>query len=309
MSPTRKLLLLPTVAKLRTNHGSPAGRGRGKSNTGIRTALVLGILLALVLYLLVDQPGATERGSGFGESPSGRRDYLPTGPADQVIDHEYFSLGYDNDWELARWTAHHLTAEQVRAKGVRRADDFRPDEAVRDGSAERSDYRRSGYSRGHLVPFGDLNYDAEAGRETFLYSNMAPQLIEHNAAVWRELEDNIRDWAVDHGALYIITGPVVGLSPKRIGPNQVAVPEAFYKILLTERGEAIAFVIPHQRQEAPLHAFAKTVDEAEAMTGLDFFPELADLATPTAEANFDLGEWPVDERRFRRRIEQWNRQR
>ena len=302
------------MAKLRTNHGSPAGRGRGRATGGVRAVLVIGALLAVVVFLLADRPGlggveGGTGGSGFGESPTGQRDYLPTGPADQVVDHAHFSLGYDEDWELPRWTAHRLTAAQVRAKGVRRGDDFRPDPAIRTGSAERDDYRRSGYSRGHLVPFGDLNYDAEAGRETFLYSNMAPQLPEHNAAVWRELEDNVRDWAVEHGALYIVTGPVVGLSPKRIGPNRVAVPEAFYKVLLSEDSEAIAFVIPHARQDAPLHAFAKTVDEAEAITGLDFFPERTTLATAESEAAYDLDEWPVDERRYRRRVNQWNKRR
>ena len=276
----------------------------------MRAVLVLGALLMLVVFLLVDRPapGDGDGNAGFGASPTGVRDYLPTGPSDQVIDHGFFSLGYDDDLELARWTAHRLTAEQVRARGVRRRDDFRPDPAVRDGSADRGDYRRSGYSRGHLVPFGDLNYDAEAGDETFLYSNIAPQLREHNGAVWRELEDCVRDWAVDHGGLYVITGPVVGPSPKRIGANGVAVPDAFYKVLLSDDGEGIAFVIPHERQEAPLSAFAKTIDDAEVATGLDFFPELTALATPAVESRYDLDEWPVDERRYRRRVEQWNHQ-
>ena len=273
--------------------------------------MVLGILLALVVFLLADRPGVRTDGSGFGDSlpdaPSGARAYLPTGPSDQVVDHAHYSLGYDEDWEQARWTAHRLTAEQVRAKGVRRGDDFRPDPMVRTGSAERSDYRGSGYTRGHLVPFGDLNYDRVAGRETFFYSNIAPQLAEHNTAVWRELEDNVRDWAIRHGELYIVTGPIVGPSPKRIGANGVAVPEAFYKVLLSGDGAAIAFVIPHARQTASLAAFAKTVDEAEALTGLDFFPELSDLATAAVEAQFDLAAWPLDERRFRRRIEDWNK--
>ena len=282
--------------------------------------LILGILLALVVYLLADHPGTQGGVPGFGDSPtgfgdsptgipSGARAYLPTGPSDQVVDHAYFSLGYDEDWEQPRWTAHRLTAAQVRARGVRRDDDFRPDPAIRTGSAERADYRRSGYSRGHLVPFGDQNYDAAAGRETFLYSNISPQLPEHNAAVWRELEDNVRDWALRHGELYIVTGPVVGPSPKRIGANRVAVPEAFYKVLLSGGGEAIAFVIPHERQTAPLGAFAKTVDDVEELTGLDFFPELENLATADAEAAYDLAEWPRDERRYRRRVEQWNKRR
>lgn len=304
VNPTRRGSTLATVAKLRTNHGSAPGRGRGRSSGGVRVVVTLGVLLALVAFLLVERPG--NGSGGFGESPVPLYDFLPVGPSDQVVAHQYFALGYDEDWELARWTAHRLTGKQVRTKGVRREDEFRRDRAIRTGSAERDDYRRSGYSRGHLVPFGDLNYAADAGRETFLYSNIAPQLREHNGAVWRELEDCVRDWAVERGGLYIITGPVVGASPKRIGPNDVAVPEAFYKVILADDGAAIGFIIPHARQEAHLTAFAKTVDEVEAVTGLDFFPELDQLSTARAEASFDSADWPVDERRYRRRLERWN---
>ena len=314
MSPTRRgpprsgWVTLATVAKLRTNHGNPAGRGRGRSSRGVRNVLTLGALLALTAFLL--SRGYAPEGPR-AEASAGAlsyRTYLPTGPSSQVIDHDHYSLGYEEDWEQARWVAHHLTAAQVRAKSVRRGDDFRADAAVLTGSAERDDYRGSGFTRGHLVPFGDLNYDAEAGRETFLYSNISPQLAEHNAAVWRELEDCVRDWAVRYGSLYIVTGPLVGKSPKRIGPNGVAVPDAFYKVLLTERGKGIGFVIPHARQTAPLEAFAKTIDEVEDIAGLDFFPELSQIATAEVENAIELSAWPVDEARYRRRVEQWNRQ-
>ncbi len=260
-------------------------------------------LLLLVLYLVFDRPPLPAVAE---VPPAAVRLYLPVGPSDQVIDHAAFSLGYDNDWEQARWVAHRLTAAQVKAEGLRRSDDYRPDPAVKDRSAERDDYRGSGFSRGHLAPSGDLNYDARAMSESFYYSNISPQRAEHNAGVWRELEENVRDWAVDKGELYVVTGPIISRGAQRIGANRVAVPEAFYKVLLAPSGESIAFVVPHALQTLPLAAFAKTVDAVEAETGLDFFPELTTLATPASEATFDLGAWPTSERRYRQRLEQWN---
>ena len=209
------------------------------------------------------------------------------------------------DW-ATRWVAYRLTPDQLRAPRVRRSDDFRPDPLVRTGSAERADYRRSGFTRGHLVPAGDMTFSAEAMSETFFYSNVSPQLAEHNGAVWRELEETARDWIRAKGPTYVTTGPVVERGAEVIGSNRVAVPSAYYKVLLTEDGEGIGFLIPHDRQTLPLTAFAKTIDEIEAATGLDFFPELDSLATEAIEARVDPSAWPLDEARYRRRLTSWN---
>ena len=242
-----------------------------------------------------------------GENTEARL-YLPTGPSDQVIDHTYYSLGYDEDWEQPRWVAYRLTPKQVRDRRVKRGNDFRPDPAVRTRSADREDYRRSGYSRGHLVPAGDMAFDETAMSETFYYSNMSPQLPEHNGAVWRELEESVRDWVREGEPTYIVTGPIVDGRTQRIGENELAVPDAFYKVLLAEDGEGIGFIIDHERQRDRLEAFATSIDEVEARTGLDFFPELTDLATAEVESTFNVDRWPSSDRRYRQRINKWNKQ-
>jgi len=237
------------------------------------------------------------------------RVFLPVGPSDQIVHHEFYSLGYDNDWEQARWVAYVLTPDMIRNRNVKRTDEFRPDPDVKDHSAVRDDYRRSGYSRGHMVPAGDMGFDKTAMSETFFYSNMSPQLAVHNGAVWRELEETSRDWVLEKGTTYIVTGPIVGDRPKRIGGNRVAVPDAFYRVMLTENGEGIGFIIPHEKQTEPLEDFAVSIDEVEQATGLDFFPEQTDLATETLEASVDKKAWRHDERRYKQRLKSWNKQR
>src|SRR5690606_40631182 len=58
-----------------------------------------------------------------------------------------------------------------------------------------------------------------------------------NGGVWRELEENVRDWARKNERLFIVTGPVIGNSRETIGQNKVTVPEAFFKVLLDLRSE------------------------------------------------------------------------
>ena len=154
-----------------------------------------------------------------------------------------------------------------------------------------------------------MGFAEKAMSETFLYSNMSPQLAGHNGGVWRELEENVRDWVRSYGVTYIVSGPIIPASAKTIGRNAVAVPDAFYKVLLREDGAGIAYVIPHRVQTKPLADFAVSIDEAEARTGLDFFPELTALATADVEATFDVTQWPADEQRYQRRLNSWNKQR
>lgn len=258
---------------------------------------------------------ASRRGGGAGSwfgvfadppSPGIDRLFLPTGPSDQVVHHTYYSLGYDEEWEQARWVAYRLTPAQLRGRRVGRTDDFREDADVRSGSATRDDYRRSGYTRGHLAPAGDMAFAERAMSESFLLSNVSPQRAALNGGVWRELEEATRDWVRAKGPTYVVTGPLVGADAGSIGANAVAVPHAFYKVLLTESGEGIGFVVPHARQTEPLGAFARTIDEVELAAGLDFFPELDTLATPAVESRLDPDAWPLNEARYRRRLEHWN---
>jgi len=99
------------------------------------------------------------------------------------------------------------------------------------------DYRRSGYDRGHLAPSGSIDFSRTANDETFLYSNMVPQLPGFNRdkygknGVWGKVEHLERLWVKQRGELYIIAGTYVAKQRagqiKVIG-NGVAVPDLFF---------------------------------------------------------------------------------
>lgn len=281
------------------------------------TMAKIGIFGAIIAALAWGfQQFTTDTGLGGEENEridyAGAENFYPTGGSGELVRHAAFTLSYDEEWEQAEWTAHILTRENLQKEWTERSNDFRPDPKVSTQSATDDDYRGSGYDRGHLVPNGDLAWDAAYSSETFLMSNISPQARQFNQGIWRELEETTRDWAKKFGRLYVITGPVMTENPKgTIGrQNRIAIPAAYFKVLLDlEEPElkGIGFVIPNQVSFDPLFNYAKSIDEVEAITGLDFFANFMPEGTENeleAKGNIDL--WPFNKNRYDKRINNWN---
>lgn len=237
--------------------------------------------------------------------------YLPTNPNGAIVQHKYYALSYVEKYELPEWCAYELTATRLKQPWVDRTNDFRPDPKVETGSSALDDYRRSRYDRGHIVPAADMAFSNDAMSETFFLSNIAPQESGFNKGVWRELEELSRDWAKRFKHLYVVTGPVLTQPIKFwIGENQVAVAPAFYKVLLDlsePELKAIGFIIPNQTSTEALSSFAVSVDEVEALTGINFFQNLMEPnLEKELEANYDSKLWPTNEKKFQRRVQEWN---
>ena len=215
----------------------------------------------------------------------------------EVIRHTGYTLSWNEQYLVADWVAYELTATELDTQEVSRSEDFRPDEAVR-RSSQLEDYRNSGYSRGHLAPAQDFKWSENAMSETFYLTNMVPQLQNYNGGIWLKAENATRDAARITGVVYIVTGPVLTDGPfETIGDNKVAIPKECYKALLVidENGgvHTIAMSIPQEvGKKESLSKYLMSVDELEALTGLDFFIELEDDVENAAEATYDISFWP-----------------
>ena len=128
---------------------------------------------------------------------------------DAVLESTGFALGYREADEQAAWVAYALTAAELSAPSHTRKDAFVEDPRVPSGSATAADYKASGYDRGHLAPFADMDWSAASARESFWFSNMSPQLPEFNRGIWKDLEEWVRDQARERGSLWVVTGPVL----------------------------------------------------------------------------------------------------
>lgn len=165
-----------------------------------------------------------------------------------VICRTAYVLMHDNDARIAAWVAYTLRSERTIGC-FPRVNAFAPDLSIPRGQrAELVDYAGSGYDTGHIANNADMSWDPAVARESFILSNMAPQIPALNRGAWRQLESAIRAWAYASGSsLTIYSGSIYDINTsRRIGPNGVVVPGSFYKIVINNSTrQSLAFLFPH----------------------------------------------------------------
>ena len=197
--------------------------------------------------------------------------YGTPGLEDQLLCREGYTVGYDYDRKIPSWVAYRLTPDSVNKK-FKRSNKFKEDTDIpMQYRSTLSDYKRSGYDRGHMAASATVDSSYNAMMESFLLSNITPQLPGLNRQGWRYLESYIREWTNERGELYVVTGAMFIGEYTVIG-NGVYVPTHFYKVIYDAAGiDAIAFLVPHRPvSKGELPAFIVSVDEVERQTGLDF---------------------------------------
>ncbi len=219
----------------------------------------------------------------------------------EVHTYSGFQLCYRESYEQAEWVSYTITREEL-IKVTGRLNNFRPDTQISTGSAELSDYKNSGYDRGHLAPSGDMTWSFESASDSFLLSNMSPQTPAFNRGMWKKLEEEVRKWADNFGYVVVITGPLLEKNAGEyecIGENKVAVPQYYYKVLLTEITDeegnsfytAAAFIMPNEDIKGSIWDYAVSVDEVEKRSGLNFFYILNDSIEDEIESCMDFSIW------------------
>ena len=219
--------------------------------------------------------------------------FLPSSTTNQLINHQTYYLSYSEKHEQAEWVAYELTKDHLQSHNFTRPY-FNQDPKVLTQSAHWSNYKNSGYTRGHLLPAGDRTFSKEAYNETFWTSNISPQSHQFNTGIWNSLENRVRNWARKYDKLYVVTAGVLTDDLETIGNEKVAVPDYFYKILLTQNDGAykmIAFLLPHKGEKKPLQEYVVTTDSIEKLTGIDFFHFLDDKIENELESKIDLKGW------------------
>lgn len=302
------------MAKLRRNHTDQSKQSGGMiAKVGIFGAIIGGLYFLFNFFSGGEAPTIDWDEQEDPSVYAGEAHFLPSEVrGSQVYHYQNYSLSYNEDYEQADWVAYILTRDNLTKPWSERVDNFRPDPAIRTGSATPNDYRGSGYDRGHMVPAADMAFDATFMDETFMMSNISPQARNFNQGIWRELEELTRDWAKKFGRLYVASGPVLSEEPKGyIGKeNEVAVPAAYYKVLLDldePEQKGIAFILSNEVNYEPLYKFATSIDEVEALTGIDFFADfMPEELEEELEGNYNKDLWPFSKRKYDLRVEKWN---
>lgn len=213
---------------------------------------------------------------------------------DAIVEHQFYTLAYNEKTEQAVWIAYSLSADNLKNAKFKRKDNFKSDPDVSTESASPTDYAKSGYDRGHLAPAADFTWTKEGLDESFYMSNMSPQVPGFNRGIWKKLEEQVRTWAKENHKLYIVTGPVVEKRADRIGKSKVSIPQYYYKAILDIQEpelKAIGFLMKNEKSSKEIMSFAMSIDELEEATGLDFFPSVPDELEGKLESLLDKKAW------------------
>lgn len=223
-------------------------------------------------------------------------DYLPKGKNDIEIEvYREFTISYSEKHEQPYWVAYELTADELKIQRSRK-DYFKSDTNISTKSASLSDYSGSGYDRGHLCRASYCKRSTESYKESFLMSNISPQLPKFNRAGgnWYRLEEMEVNIANREGKIYSVSGSIFNDNLGHIGNNQVTIPGYFYKVFLSLNNEpkAVAFIFRHSNEKtSDLWTTAVSVDSLELITNIDFFPALDDKIEERIESKFNKVNW------------------
>ena len=225
---------------------------------------------------------------------------------EQLLRRKGYTTSYNSQTKNPNWVAWHLTKSHTYGNHQRKNEVFAEDTDVKAPRATDGDYYNSRYDRGHMCPAGDNKWDQQAMTESFFFTNVCPQNHGLNKYEWNDLEILCRDWAREYGAIDIVCGPLYSSKGERfrvggrsepqqktIGRNKIWVPDAFFKVVLCRQGrpKAIGFVYRNEGKKQRMEEAVHSVDEVEAMTGIDFFPSLDDATENRIEASASLSEW------------------
>lgn len=220
--------------------------------------------------------------------------------------HRNYTFLYDYQKRCPIWLVYHLNSGFCATSG-HRSNSWTYDPAIpTDAQPNLSSSYDAPYNRGHMLASHSRAGVTNANRQTFYFTNMAPQNSSNfntGGAVWNELEDAEKS-IVPSGrdTLYVATGCIFD-SGYRIAEdasgNECAVPTRFYKALMMckfdnsgklQSATSTAFLMPHETdgKTKNYNKYEVTVDALEEVLGYDLFTNVPASIQEQAEAKCGL---------------------
>lgn len=209
---------------------------------------------------------------------------------DEILIGRYFTIGYSWYFRQAKWTIEIINRNLYLLTEVQRLNNFRADIRIPQRfRAGLSAYRGNGYDRGHLVASANNDILEIQNSETFLMSNMSPQIPNFNRKIWRDMEQAIRCLNNKEDILetYVLTCPVFYFDKviETIGDENddygidIPIPHAFIKSVLAEdrRGKLKLWTFEMENKElyGSLEDYLVITYDAEQIVGGRFWDRIS----------------------------------
>ena len=248
----------------------------------LRLTAILALTVASTAQARLSVFEALDSASGhptrFAQCPQffadGKPPVIPARPKLRELRYEAFAVLHSGETKTPVYVAQRLNRQSIEDADEKRATKFFADARLPRGErAELEDYKRSGYSRGHMAPAGDMPTPT-AMAQSFSLANMVPQDIQHNGGAWAKIEQDTRRYIRRaKGDVFVITGPVFTQESLRIGDNGVRVPSHLFKLVYDQHDNR-AWAHWQENREGERVSAPITYKELVQRTGVEFLPGL-----------------------------------
>ena len=208
----------------------------------------------------------------------------------EVIEHTRFSLVFNKKRQLAIYVAYNIDGRHPR--NIPRSESFKFDPKLpRELQLNNAQgYANNPWDRGHLARRADLTWGTNeneeeakrAGRESFFYSNIAPQHENLHDTPWGKIEDWVLNFTnVKANRASVFTGPIFTKYDEIWQAENnppILIPSGYWKIITKPHKEklwAAGFVVWQKDFDDEIDRFVPLTEQVrvttiEFLTGLDF---------------------------------------
>lgn len=204
----------------------------------------------------------------------------------EIIKYTHFSLTQSKSRKFAFWVAWNIDGGSIK-KVSRSGISFKRDSRFSEFQIGDELYAGNRLDRGHIarradVVWGSLTEAKKANKDSFFFSNIAPQMDDFNqgdlGGVWGRLEDAVfNEVDVDNLRVSVFGGPVFRTDDRVF--KSVKIPREFYKVIVyVESGnlKSKAFLLTQNLNQLELldlnefKTFEATLSEIEQRCGFTF---------------------------------------
>ncbi|EIB8583969.1 DNA/RNA non-specific endonuclease, partial [Campylobacter coli] len=129
---------------------------------------------------------------------------------------------YDYNLKGTKAVAYRLEAENLKGEQIKKRPRFEDDTNIpKKYRTTWSDYKNSGYDRGHTLSNASMRKTTQAQRSTFLMSNITPQNPQINQRVWNKIEKRERQVASKLGEIEVLNLVNYDSNPINISDTEI----------------------------------------------------------------------------------------
>ena len=178
--------------------------------------------------------------------------YFSNTNCSQILNKFFYINCYDYNFKGTKAVAYKVEVFNLKGEQLKKRPRFEEDTSIpKKYRSTWSDYKNSGYDRGHIASNASFRFSKAAQNSVFLMSNITPQNTQINKKIWNTIEQRERKLALKFQSIEVLNLILYDKNPKYI-KNRIAIPSSYIKIMKTLNFKECYQVPNHEVKDQPI---------------------------------------------------------